>query len=1005
MESLGKHLLLSAISLLLTFMGLQTGRAESISKTAAQQTAARFAATKGMTITSSEPRLAPRRMPGAKQQPLYIFNIADNGGFVIVAGDDQATPVLGYSLQGSYDEASLPDNFRFWIEQTAAEIEAIGHSPLNIGQSPLNTHHAAIAPLIETKWNQGSSVEGGAIYNTMCPMIDGKRCLTGCVPTAGAQVMYYYQHPKEQTLTVPGYESAIAETANPLPPTTFKWDLMKKVYRYGDDNVSGDSIQAVSELMLYCGYAAMTSYGLDGSAASSWVMANNMAEYFDYDPYTLKSVSRITYTVGEWDALIYNEIQQGRPVICSGNSDTSGHAFICDGYDGEGFYHFNWGWGGSSNGYFTLQATNPNLSNPESVGYIFNQSAVIGLQPNTGIVPDNIPFEDEPETAAEPDGIVATASNLRVEGTSIIMGIYNHNEGTHAFGFGIAELKDDGTFTPIDTSYVFYNRYDLDTNWGFSSVTFNLSNYHLTTGNHLIVPLCQLKGESEWKRCKPARCYFSVDVADNGSMNIVAHPIKKIKVNRFEVVSPGIPYTPQRVIVSLTNEGDFYEEYATVYLGSTEYIGDYVAFRKVAINPGNTKEFELSVNKWDDKGNSLLEPGEYVLRLCPYNQTETVLASTIMTIACNLELTDIELRGNRLIQSVQPIVAKVKSTENDYTLPLYLFASQTDEMGPCVNIAGSAIEGGQTGDVIFHFAPKTEGEWNLWVATDEEGKNIIGHKTVSFGSLKVTSLEVTGCKVEQVKQSVAVAIDNPGGEYTGWFYLFASQTDEKGSRKSNKEVVLHPEGITTAELSFKPTSPGDWNLWLCSDWKGEDVWAQTVVHIDEAPEGKVTLQVDSTSLSFQGDTVFFSATLKNISDVPNYRELYAALSVVTAEGKTKIEGRYGEPFTIMPGETGETTMTFANIEEGKEYVLDYYYFGYCAKNIIWTLGSESFSLPHNETPQGDANGDGETNMNDILFIINLINGNGNGDGDVNGDGVVDISDIITIISSMTKEIP
>ena len=328
---------------LLLLMAVVLATAAPINKQQAREYAKAFLNATGRDV-ASEARLAPGKTMVNDEQPLYIFNSSGAKGFVIIAGDDRIDPVLGYTDSGSYDEANLPDNLKYWIELTISEICSLPSSDKIIPRSPMRVPtHSAISPLIKTKWNQGSSTETGYIYNTLTPKDNKKHCLTGCVATAGAQLMYYYQYPQAATLPVPGYESnEILGNLPDLPSIQFNWSQMKQ--KYSSSDVGSASETAVSQLMLYCGYAAHMDYGLDGSGASISTLAYHMAELFDYDAYTWKYVSRSSYSVSDWDALIYGELKAGRPVLFSGNGNQGGHAFICDGYDGSGLYHFNWGW-------------------------------------------------------------------------------------------------------------------------------------------------------------------------------------------------------------------------------------------------------------------------------------------------------------------------------------------------------------------------------------------------------------------------------------------------------------------------------------------------------------------------------------------------------------------------------------------------------------------------------------------------------------------------------------
>ena len=511
-----KKITLTTLVLLLTC--LLTAQAGPIDQQKARQLAAQFMQKKGLQLKGE-----PRRAPGVsgtgsnEAQPLYIFNTDGAKGFVIVAGDDRADAILGYSTEGSYDEQNLPDNFRFYLQLLSSNMQALMASDATTTTRRAVETHDAIAPLIKTKWDQGSATEDGYIYNTMCPTLSGKHCLTGCVATAGAQIMYYYQYPKSKK-GVGGYQTngqnadINAVTLKGLPETTFNWDIMKLSYNNADQGTA--SQQEVAKLMLYAGFAAQMKYGTSGSSASPGVLAEGMVKYFGYDPYTCQYIKRASYSVKEWDEIMYNELEKKRPIIYSGQSEVEGgHAFICDGYDGKGLYHFNWGWGGNYDGYFKLSATNPypgkyNNDGKLYDGFVNDIDAVIGLQPNTGVIPEE-----------NTDNIVATARNITIDNTTISMIVANECNEDHKFGFGMGELNSDGSIDVIDTKYKHYINSKLPAgNYFTNPLSYDFSNYDLSEGTHKLVPISLLSGETEWKRCNPSLVYFEVVVADDGSM-------------------------------------------------------------------------------------------------------------------------------------------------------------------------------------------------------------------------------------------------------------------------------------------------------------------------------------------------------------------------------------------------------------------------------------------------------------------------------------------------------
>jgi hypothetical protein len=754
----------------------------------------------------------------AGKKAYYVFNVEDNGGFVIVAGDDRVEPILGYSKEGGFDDGRLPENFRAWLQQMAAEIEAVRNSPAQARSvsEPQATPqrvaiHKALAPLIVTKWNQGNSDN---VFNAHLPIINGERTIAGCVATAGAQVMYYYRWPEGPTQVVPGYQllddkgkdtSNGADTSKDLPSITFQWDKMKTKYSKREvETPLTEEEEAVADLMLYCGYAAKMNYGVDASGASTGTLAEGMCSYFDYNPNTWKRVMRSYYSISEWDELIYNEIANGRPIIYSG-SYSGGHAFICDGYDGAGMYHFNWGWGGNHDGYFKLQATNPyGDTNTEKMGYIADNYCIIGLQPNSWPAIQDPNADDEWE-APVIEGIVATASNVRIENTTVTMRLSNHNEETYGFGFGIGEVNSDGTVTPVDTSNERYKGTNLQQGYGFSNVSFDFSSYNLADGTHTLVPISIVNGESEWRRCKPADIWFEVNVA-NGVKTVTAHPIENLQINRFELVTGGTPGFSQAAICNITNYGDNYAANLYLYIGTEDDNGEYQSRKKISIATGNTKEYRMTIGK--------LEAGTYVMRLV--NVANVVLAQKTITITQDLQATRFDVESPVFTNSDTKVVATVENRAGDYAFPLYLFAGKSGSKKLCY-AAGSAIESGGSEEVTFYFTPTAAGTWNLYVTADKEGKNVIGETTTDVAKAPTgeVTLQVIGRDVKCEGSTVTYTMNVQNvGSTTNYrairVYLYLEEDGVRTSLASqwSPKVVIEPGETKPVTVTFEGLEEG-----------------------------------------------------------------------------------------------------------------------------------------------------------------------------------------------------
>ena len=375
----------SLLSFLLLMLCMVCSVANPVTPEQAQQKAKAFLVKRGMAASATldlayqGKQQAHQNGAPAKNACYYVFNNGHNAGFVIVAGDDCAEDVLGYATNGSFDAGNIPENMQAFLQGYAEEIaaaRALGANNANNGDENVEVARKVVAPLIETHWNQHDP------YNQMCFTPSGVQCVTGCVATALAQVMYYYQWPKSATTAIPGYTSRYGYTFDELPSATCKRNKMKPVYvNTGNDDEEAE--QAVAELMWYCGHAVAMNYSAGSSGGYESMIPDALKNYFGY-PGNPSWQQRYKYTSQEWDELIYNELKHGRPVLYGAStSGGSGHEFICDGYDGHGLYHINWGWGGLSDGYFRLSALRPaDQSTGGSSGYggySLEHDAIIGM--------------------------------------------------------------------------------------------------------------------------------------------------------------------------------------------------------------------------------------------------------------------------------------------------------------------------------------------------------------------------------------------------------------------------------------------------------------------------------------------------------------------------------------------------------------------------------------------------------------------------------------------------
>ena len=358
------------------------------------------------------PGVTPQLMQEKQVSGLYVFNINNNGGFIIVSNDDCALPILGYSDSGTLDPDNMPDNMRAWLQGYADEIAwAKEHGIVSV-DSPA-THHAAhvnkapkaaIAPLLTTTWDQGAPYynqtpyyyqnDNGIISYSKDALTNYEHCATGCVATAMAQVMKYHNWPEKPTKEIPAYSWHGYNLPALSASVTFDWTNMKNSYTGTETDATAT---AVATLMKYCGYSVKMNYGPESSSNNNQV-AYALKEYFDYNENTVSCVDRSCYSYASWINLIYHELANDRPIAYSGQSSGGGHEFVVDGYQSEDFFHINWGWGGTSNSYFKLSSLNPYTQgiggSSSNDGFHYWQDAVIGIQKSTEngtvlVVPSN----------------------------------------------------------------------------------------------------------------------------------------------------------------------------------------------------------------------------------------------------------------------------------------------------------------------------------------------------------------------------------------------------------------------------------------------------------------------------------------------------------------------------------------------------------------------------------------------------------------------------------------
>lgn len=381
-----KKFLIIVLSVFFTFplfakhVGFET--AQKVAKTFITQNVLKSSIMRGINLTEVQ----------STYVNFYVFNIDKGNGFVIVSAEDAAMPILGYSTSGSFSPENIPSNVAWWLGLYNDEIQyAIDNNieasetlradwnNLMAGNAMEIKSTRAVSAVMTTTWNQSSP------YNNLCP----SNAPTGCVATAMAQVMKYWNHPVKG-LGSHSYSSNYGTLSANFGNTTYAWSNMPNSVSYGSSSTQKN---AVATLMYHCGVAVEMNYSANSSGAQvnsyngmfDYCTETALKNFFDYKN-TLRGLMRDSYSDSEWISILKEELNAPtpRPILYTGASSGGGHAFVFDGYNNSNQFHVNWGWGGSYDGYFSINALEPGSGGIGGGDYVFNedQTALVGVEPN-----------------------------------------------------------------------------------------------------------------------------------------------------------------------------------------------------------------------------------------------------------------------------------------------------------------------------------------------------------------------------------------------------------------------------------------------------------------------------------------------------------------------------------------------------------------------------------------------------------------------------------------------
>ncbi len=399
----------------------------------------------------------------------YLFNRTDAPGFVLVAGDDATTPILGYSFEHPFSTVkNMPSNLRWWLDglrNTILAAREAGAPAHNAWASGRSVSRAGDEKRLNTAlWDQSEP------YNRECPVLPGttEPAVTGCVQTAAAIICKYNKWPESPAITTAeGYTLQMSNgTRVNLPARTlstkYDYSLMPDEYPFEIFQYEGKWYydptkplfteaegNAVAALMADLGWMDQASYDTSeagGTAASDSDFYFTMTTHMRYSK-AASLLNRVGYNDEEWAAMLRREIDADRPVFYAGAGKEGGHAFVLDGYKGSDQFSFNWGWSGSANGWFVITNLNP-------AGYAFNsqQSAVFGLvkdETGSSAYEDLLMIGPAGDHDLDYAGLGDLSPKTPIKGLPFTVGVaylWNMGGATYAGKLNVGHYAADGTF-------------------------------------------------------------------------------------------------------------------------------------------------------------------------------------------------------------------------------------------------------------------------------------------------------------------------------------------------------------------------------------------------------------------------------------------------------------------------------------------------------------------------------------------------------------------------------
>ena len=374
--------------LIFSMMALQ---AKPIDKSVALSAAQKFAS-----VQIAVERATPELVYTAQNEAFFVFNIGENG-FVIIAGDDAHRPVIGYSNESTFDASNIPPALAYYLDGVAEcmlqlhnanatpDVAAEWASVLSQGRLISRNGGRGTGYFCQTKWDQSYP------YNYCCPddpAGSGGHAIVGCLATAMSQLMRFWAYPAQGIGSHCYYHEDYGEICADFGNTIYDWDNMPNTL---NSSSSEAEKLATGTLCFHCGVTIDMGYGPDGSGGASGPIPGVMNTYFNYSEANVQR-SRNDYETKTWKTMVREQFDMGWPMYYGGCEDDGCHAFVCDGYDDNDMFHFNLGWGGSSDGWYLID--DAPYTHPADAMFNFVPAEVYNQTPSAPVDFSAVPVSD-----------------------------------------------------------------------------------------------------------------------------------------------------------------------------------------------------------------------------------------------------------------------------------------------------------------------------------------------------------------------------------------------------------------------------------------------------------------------------------------------------------------------------------------------------------------------------------------------------------------------------------